>query len=115
VRKNAKNQRLVFEHLPALRRLMGPLRIPTIPSSFSETSKETLLAQGQAMNTEAVIIECLRGNAGLCAESVPRDLVEQFAELLNNQPDPSTSPLIEFFTILCEPVSADESDDRNQQ
>lgn len=115
VKDNLKNQKLVFEHLPALRKLAGPLRVPNIPKDFNQICKNQLSNQGEDMNTEAVIIECLRGNAALCAESVPRDLVEQFADLLNNQIDPSSSPLLEFFAILCEPTGPDESDDQNQQ
>jgi hypothetical protein len=61
-----------------------------------------------------VIIECLRGNPALCANKVPRDLLEDFGTLLNACPDPSTSPLLAFFGLLCQPGGADQALDLNQ-
>jgi len=42
-----------------------------------------LLTHGRGMNAEAVVIECLRGNASLCSDSVGRDVFETFGKLLN--------------------------------
>ena len=55
------------------------------------------------MNAEEVIIECLRRNEYLCSEKLPRNLMIEFGELLNNEPDPSSSPILEFFVIACLP------------
>ena len=49
------------------------------------------------------MLECIRNNEYLCAEKLPRDLFDQFGELLNGEPEPSTSPILEFFLIACLP------------
>ena len=38
------------------------------------------------MNTEEVIVECLRNNMQLCESAVPRDLVEDLGTLLDQEP-----------------------------
>jgi hypothetical protein len=100
---NPENQRLVFTSLSLddLLNGLGDLEVPTSSSLSLQDAK--LLETAPGLNLEEVVIECLRGNAYLCSEKVPKELVLEFGRLLDKQPDCSDSPLVEFFAILCEP------------
>jgi len=102
IRGNKENQCLIFEALPELERHLGLLKVPTFDEHFDHSMAEQIPTD-PGLGVEQVIIECLRGNEYLCDEKVPRDLFEDFAQLLNNEPDISASPLLEIFTILCIP------------
>lgn len=43
-----------------------------------------------------------------------KELIEHFAYLLNQEDDPSRSPYVEFFTIICKPAKDKLSNKRNQ-
>jgi hypothetical protein len=102
VKGNSKNQHIVFEYLPDIRKHCGPLKFPEIfPEDFTEEHKAKLDVQG--MNCEGVIVECLRNNTQLCQDSIPRDLLEDFGVLIDASTDPTTSPYLEIFAIACQP------------
>jgi hypothetical protein len=118
VEGNINNQNAIFiTFLDPARRLLGPLRDPPPPakkkpglgasSSSTASSSEKVMpppaSSGLGLNVEEVLVECLRGNQYLCTEKVPRDLIAEFGELWNDEPDPSTSGLIDFFEICCMP------------
>jgi len=63
---------------------------------------------------EEAIVECLRGNESLCAERVPARLFRAFGSLLNSEPDPSGSDLLDFFAVACVPCPAQSAVLRNQ-
>ena len=103
VRGNTKNQVVVFKHLKTLRKHLGPLKLPlTWPDDFG-VEHQRRLATGPGLNTEEIIIECLRNNANLCENSTPRDLLEEFGALMDQEPDPSGCNQLELFQILCLP------------
>lgn len=86
-----------------------------LPEVWPEDFKEELKLQlpvAPGMNAESVVIECLRKNEHLCAEVVTKDLFVTFGHLLNEFPDPSISPVLEFFEIVCCPC--DKAILRNQ-
>jgi hypothetical protein len=86
VKSNERNQNVIFKHLAKLRKHLGPLKMPdTWPADFSEEHKK-MLPTHPGMDTEEVIIECCRNNWYLCDAEVPRDLVEDFGFLLENEP-----------------------------
>lgn len=86
VKGNRKNQGVIFKALPRLRQHLGPLKLPEVwPADFSDAHKASL-PTAPGMNTEEVIIECLRDNWDLCDGAVPRDLLEEFGSLLENEP-----------------------------
>lgn len=59
---------------------------PTVwPEDFSEEYRSQLPTH-PGMNSEEVIIECCRNNWYLCDAEVPRDLVEDFGFLIENEP-----------------------------
>jgi hypothetical protein len=95
VKGNPKNQELVFSYLGRLRNHLGPLKLPeTWPIDFSDAHKASL-PTAPGMNTEEVIVECLRDNWDLCESAVPRDLLEEFGSLLENEP---VSQFVFFFS-----------------
>jgi hypothetical protein len=115
VKGNAKNQRIIFKHLGRLRKHLGPLKLPeTWPADFSDAHKASL-PTAPGMNTEEVIIECLRNNWDLCDGAVPRDLLEDFGSLLENEPDPSESDKLDLFRIMCQPIAYGRTIPRNQE
>jgi hypothetical protein len=67
------------------------------------------------LNAEGVIIECLRDNPGLCNNAVPRDLLDDFAEIINRSADPSNCDELELFEILCQPSDGGKTIPRNQE
>ena len=77
------------------RRAGGALTQPPLPLPKVVT--------GPRMCAEEVILECMRNNEYLCAEQLPRDLFEEFGRLLDAEPDPSASPILEFFLLACLP------------
>jgi hypothetical protein len=61
---------------------LGPLKLPEVwPTDFSEAQKKSLPIK-PGLNTEDVIIECLRNNWELCENEVPRYLLEDFGYLI---------------------------------
>ena len=104
---NPKNQEIVMAHLPALCKLMGPFRMPPLKPDFDPALKAELEASvaepRTGMGTEFVLIECLRGNVRLCADAVPKEILEQIGSFLELDEDPSTSQISDFFLLLCEP------------
>ena len=105
-----------MEHLDLMRDHIGPLKLPReFPSDFGPEWQAELPTEPSA-GVEALIIECLRGNAALCADAVPPELFQDFALLLEERGgDPSTSSLLDFFTIACRPEGPDGPiDSRNQ-
>jgi len=74
VKGNAKNQAVVIKFLPILRKHLGPLKLPdNYPDDFIDVHKAQLV-ESPGMNTEEVIIECLRNNFALCQTSIPEDM-----------------------------------------
>jgi len=111
---NDKNQdTILINALPYLREHMGVLQVPSIPSDFSEKQKSQLVTF-PGLDTESVIIECLRGNVRQC-EEVPLALFNEFGKLLNEVPDCSESNLIEFFYITILPDPTMDALFRNQE
>jgi hypothetical protein len=104
VTANETNQTLVFTSaIKFLTNHLGPLQLPEVyPEDFPEALK-LQLPVSPGMNAESVVIECLRGNEHLCSEVVTRELFVTFGHLLNEFPDPSISPVLEFFEIVCCP------------
>jgi hypothetical protein len=103
VKDNTKNQNIVFKRLDALRKHFGPLNLPVIATDDFTEAHEKQLATEPGMNTEAVIVECLRNNAQLCQDEVPRELIEEFGVLVDASGDPTTCPNLELFSIVCQP------------
>ena len=106
VKGSTSNGNMIFELLPQLRTCLGPLKIPSTDSTGGPPFPFAMRAQlvsWPRMHAEEVIIECLRNNEYLCAEQLPKNLFMEFGELLNNEPDPSTSPLLEFFVVALLP------------
>jgi hypothetical protein len=119
VQANPANQNAVFSSaLPLLRKHMGPLELPPLVDEFAnDATLAAKLVKSPGLNTEEVIVECMRGNETLCAEKVPVELFADFGRLLNAEPDPSDSPLLDFFTTACLPNGAGVGSDactRNQ-
>ena len=135
---NFKNQLLIYRSaLPQLTALVGPLKMPNWPghdTDFTEehwsemvppTSKEPANSRKRSIDddsltglgAEMVIIECLRNNEDLVKDEVHRDLIETFGEILNAEVDPSESPILDFFSIICRPTNglSEHVFDRNQQ
>ena len=111
---NLQNQNIVWDQAASLlRKLVGPLETPKLPEEFNPERQEKLPPSLPGTNAEAVIIECLRNNEIVCTERLSRDWFEIFATLLNNDDDPSTSPLLEFFEITIQPC--DTPIPRNQK
>ena len=54
-----------------------------------------------ALGVAAVIIECLRGNDFLIMNKVPLDIFSEYGFLLEVEPEVSSSPLVDFFEIVC--------------
>lgn len=96
---------------------VGPLKLPPVAfdpgltaSNFqggvSTTDDHAALVSElpvwPGMGAEAVVVECLRGNSIVADDLIPRDLFETFGELLNQEEDPSTSPLLDFFSLVCQ-------------
>ena len=58
----------------------------------------------------------MRDNSELVSDKVPKDLMNQFGEHLNKEPDVSASPLLEFFELCCVPEGLERNaDPRNQE
>jgi hypothetical protein len=115
---NEKNQEIIFmTSLSDLRRHLGDLKIPqNLPKAFTENSElKSQLVTQPGLNSESVIIECLKGNFRLCSEEIPRALFEEFGELLNNEPEPSESYLLDFFKIAIQPEPGIDGLFRNQE
>jgi len=111
---NAKNQKAIWSHLPSLRRHLGPLKLPKKwPADFGHEFKSQV-GVGPRIDTESVIVECLRGNKALCEFEVPKSLIEEFGSLLNTAPDPSVAVEVEFFSLLCQPTAGGKPLPRNQ-
>jgi len=103
VKGNPRNQDEVINHLPQLRKHLGNLKLPsTWPEDFTEAHKAKVLT-APGLNTEEVIIECLRNNLDVCQTKVPRDLLEEFGILMNAQPDPSACMQLELLQLMCLP------------
>eukprot|EP00615_Pteridomonas_danica_P005853 CAMPEP_0114339576 /NCGR_PEP_ID=MMETSP0101-20121206/7817_1 /TAXON_ID=38822 ORGANISM="Pteridomonas danica, Strain PT" /NCGR_SAMPLE_ID=MMETSP0101 /ASSEMBLY_ACC=CAM_ASM_000211 /LENGTH=2941 /DNA_ID=CAMNT_0001472581 /DNA_START=113 /DNA_END=8938 /DNA_ORIENTATION=+ len=103
---NEANQTLIFNKaIPHLMNHLGAMKLPEVwPEDFKEELKQQLpISPG--MNAEAVVIECLRKNEHLCSEVVTRELFVTFGHILNEFPDPSVSPVLEFFEIVCRPCN----------
>jgi len=98
-------------------RHVGPLKLPSASfdpglsanvqggtSSWMEDHAALVneLPVWPGMGAEAVVVECLRGNSIIADDLIPRDLFETFGELLNREEDPSTSPLLDFFSLVCQ-------------
>jgi hypothetical protein len=103
---NEQNQTLIFNK--AIKQLMNHLGQMTLPDTFTpdftdEQKQQLPISPG--MNAESVVIECLRANEHLCAEVVSRELFVTFGHILNEFPDPSVSPVLEFFEIVCKPCN----------
>jgi hypothetical protein len=117
VKGNTKNQKVIFKHLKRLRYHMGRLKLPeTLPpvEDFTNEHKAKLVTF-PGMNTESVIIECLKNNWELCESAVPRDLLEDFGALLESEMDPSKSHKLQLFKIMCSPVQYGRTIPRNQE
>jgi hypothetical protein len=85
VKGNPKNQNAVFASVKGLRRHLGPLKHPpTWPADFGEEFRARL-PTAPGLNTEEAIIECLRNNTELCQNEVPRDLLEEFGSLMDQE------------------------------
>lgn len=108
VKGNPANQSVIFATaLPMLRKHMGPLELPPSSKEFEEDpSLASEIMQYPGLNTDEVIVECMRNNEKLCGEQIPVELFADFGRILNAQPDPSDSPLLEFFTVACLPNGA---------
>jgi len=103
VKGNSRNQDEVIKHLPQLRKHLGNLKLPsTWPEDFTEAHKAKVLT-APGLNTEEVIIECLRNNVDVCEMKIPRDLLEEFGILMNAQPDPNSCMQLELFQLMCLP------------
>ena len=103
VKGNPRNQDEVINHLPQLRKHLGNLKLPsTWPEDFTEAHKAKVLT-APGLNTEEVIIECLRNNLDVCQMKVPRDLLEEFGMMMNAQPDPSACMQLELLQLMCLP------------
>lgn len=77
------------------KRHFGPLRLPPVwPEDFNDKHK-ALIYVDPGMNTEAVIVECLRNNTILCQDDVPRDLLEEFGILID------ISPVTDLTLYMC--------------
>ena len=105
VKENPANQSAVFRTaLPMLRKHMGPLELPPLSQEFEDDpSLAAEIVRYPGLNTEEVIVECMRNNETLCADQIPVELFSDFGRILNAEPDPSDSPLLEFFTVACLP------------
>ena len=119
VRGNHKNQTVVLKSLGLLRMHFGPLKAPAEwPRDFERRHiKACLEDHGPDVNTEAVVVECFRGNHDVFRTgTVPRGLFEDFGRLLDNAcrpvdeggvSDPSGSEKIkvalDFFAVACLP------------
>jgi len=117
-KNNTENQHEVFsKELPGLVRHLGPLKDPEWASDVTEEQRRRFIVEsGSGLNTEALIVECLEGNADLC-EHVHRDLVEEFGDLLEAQDDPSKAlHVLDFFKVICLPSGASgKAIPRNQE
>ena len=116
VKGNEKNQHCIFAHLGMLRRHLGKLKLPELwPEDFGP-AHQARLPVTPGLNAEEVIIECVRGNADLCQNQVPRDLLEEFGTLMDQEPDPSDCDQLELFQLMCLPDGPDgRSVPRNQE
>jgi hypothetical protein len=119
---NEKNQEIIFlTSLTDLRYHLGDLKLPINLNKddydeFENNPKfKSQLITQPGLNSESVIIECLKGNIRLCSEEIPRILFEEFGELLNNEPEVSESRLLEFFHITMLPNPLLDSLFRNQE
>eukprot|EP00615_Pteridomonas_danica_P011890 CAMPEP_0114363634 /NCGR_PEP_ID=MMETSP0101-20121206/26762_1 /TAXON_ID=38822 ORGANISM="Pteridomonas danica, Strain PT" /NCGR_SAMPLE_ID=MMETSP0101 /ASSEMBLY_ACC=CAM_ASM_000211 /LENGTH=1145 /DNA_ID=CAMNT_0001510471 /DNA_START=4503 /DNA_END=7937 /DNA_ORIENTATION=+ len=114
---NEKNQEIIFmTSLHHLRYHLGDLKLPQLPNEFiNDSTLQSQLVTQPGLNTEQVIIECLKNNFRLCSEEIPRALFDEFGELLNKEPEPSESPLLEFFNITIQPIAGAETLFRNQE
>ena len=54
-----------------------------------------------ALGVATVIIECLRGNDFLIMNKVPLDIFSEYGYLLEAEPEISSSPMLDFFEIVC--------------
>jgi len=103
VKGNPRNQDEVINYLPQLRKHLGNLRLPaTWPDGFTEAHKSKV-SVAPGLNTEEVIIECLRNNIDVCQTKIPRDLLEEFGILINAEPDPSVCMHLDLFQLMCLP------------
>lgn len=118
VSNNEKNQDIIFAaSLGRLRHHMGDLKVPTLNLELMTSNpmfKQGLFTQ-PGLNTESVIIECLKGNMRICSEEVPRSLFDDFGRLLNADPECSESRLLEFFNIVIVPQPGSDPLFRNQE
>ena len=105
VKFNHHNQRELAPELSRVRKLTGALEVPHWPKDFNEPNfRQLVIDQGPGLNVETMILETLRGNVSLC-NKIAEDMFDEFATLLDNDPDPSRSSLLQFFNVVCCPTS----------
>uniref|UniRef100_A0A7S2GQQ6 RyR/IP3R Homology associated domain-containing protein n=1 Tax=Octactis speculum TaxID=3111310 RepID=A0A7S2GQQ6_9STRA len=106
VKDNQENQNNVAAELPTItQKFMGPLVEPDYMPGFDEDLKVRIRSL-PPFNAPMLVIETLRGNTALCKNPliVTEAMIKAFAEMLNADPNPSTSPFLDFFFIVCMPT-----------
>lgn len=97
---------------------MGPLRLPTTYTEdfTAEHVAQLHLSDDVRINTEEVIVECLRNNYQLCQDSIPNDLIEELGILMDKEKDITDCMQMEAFLLMCLPKGhGSKAISRNQE